>query len=174
MAIDTILNEKLRLRSDSSEEWLLWEYKTLNMHRGVLHWAPAQPNIEWSELADCIRKKVNASFKQSWWRGFALGAVVEVIENPMDVGFVESCVDTRANSKGTWQWLILVCPAEKTAIGMHTWVEGYLSSSYRAILADYESKGYFTGSFKKEKDKLMKFLATVAQLKGVKFPEFEP
>ena len=39
MTIDAILNEKLRLREPAAVgDWRLWEYKSFNMHRGVLHW----------------------------------------------------------------------------------------------------------------------------------------
>ena len=173
--MDDILNEKLHLReADGGSQWRLWEYKSINMHRGVLHWRPAQPVASCANLTSAVRQQVTVSYKRSWWRGFAFGALVEVPELPQDVALIESCIDTRANSKGTWQWMVLVCPPATTAIGVHTWIEGYLAPTYRALLAHYQSLDYCIGDFKKEKDRLLQFLTAVGRLRGLRFREFQP
>ena len=173
--VDGILEKRLRLRDAPGHgEWRLWEYKSFNMHRGVLHWQPVGDPLSCGELAQAIRQRVKDTYRVSWWRGMAFGALVEVRDLPEDVTSIDASIDTRSNSQGTWQWLALVCREAKVAIGVHTWTEGYLTPAYRELLAHYESSGYRTGSFKKEKDRLIQFLTAAAKLKGFRFREFEP
>jgi hypothetical protein len=165
MAVNEIVSKTLHLReTDGYRDWRVWEYKSINMHRGVLHWWPRQPVACCAEITSAIRQRVGGHYRTSWWRGFAFGAIVEVSEFPHDVASIESCIDTRANSKGTWQWMVLVCPVATTAIGVHTWIEGYLAPTYRALLDHYQNLGYRTGGFMKDKDRLMQFLEATGRI----------
>lgn len=165
---------RLKLRTDSaSTEWQLWERKTLNIHRGVLHWRPGG-NLTYAEMATEIRRTIKEKFKVSWWRGFGFGVLIEAGTMPSDIASLESSVDARASSKGTWQWTVFACQPAKIAVGVHTWTEGYLSPVFRDLLAGNESQGWAVGRFKKEKDALMKFLVAAARLKGFQPREFEP
>lgn len=175
MSIDNILQEKLRLREDCSDlAWRLWERKSLNMHRGVLHWRPPGSRVTCSDLALRVREHVAANYRIAWWRGFAFGVVAEFSELPDDLLSLGDFVDVRNNTMGTWQWTILVCHRTKTVIGVHTWFSGFLTSTYRAILAQHQGSDFATGSFKKEKDRLMAFLIGVASFPFTPMNDFEP
>ena len=71
-------------------------------------------------------------------------------------------VDIRENEKGDVQWVILTASHAQVAVGVHTWVEGYLSPVYREILETLAAEGYKVSSVKREKDGLLKFLTAVA------------
>jgi len=72
------------------------------------------------------------------------------------------------NSIGTWQWSVLVLEKDKTAIGAHMWLQGYLTMTYQQLIQGYETEGFKVATFKKEKDKLMQFLTYALPL-----PEFQ-
>ncbi len=155
----------LRRRNDLSEPgWTFWELRTLNMHRvvGLLN--------EYRQFADAhdlgaeIRGVVSRNFKSSWWRGMAYGVVAEVAAISLRPDDLKMLVDVRENSKGTLQWVILVASDARVALGVHTWIEGYLSPVYRRILQALTETGYQVASAKREKDGLMKFLTGVADL----------
>lgn len=173
---DTGINGALALRlqwRERESDWAIWEHKTFNIHRGVLHWC-APDNLGFQEIAHVVRQRVKQLFPITWWRGFAFGVLIESPRLPPDVVAIDATIDTRASGQGTWQWTVLAAVDTQTAVGVHTWKAGYLSETYRQLLKHFEAKGYLVGSFKKEKDKLMQFLTMVAGLKGIKFSEFEP
>jgi len=165
MSADEILKQKLKAQPDLSDaEWTVWEHKTLNMHRVVLVWQPQQIPPHYAEIPGIVRAKVGALFKVSWWRGMGFGLLAVLPSVPAGV---ESCVDdidTRQNSKGTWQWSILYLSNRHAVIGAHMWMRGYLSGTYHQLIQSYESAGNKVATFKKEKDKLMKFLSSAARL----------
>jgi hypothetical protein len=169
MSVENILKSKLKKRSDvSNREWTVWEHKTLNMHRVVLVWQPEQTPSQYSEISGIVRAKVEALFKVPWWRGMGFGLVAIL---PAVPGRVELCVDdidTRNNSKGTWQWSVLFLQQHSAVIGAHMWMQGYLSSTYQQIIQSCEADGNKVATFKKEKDKLMKFLTSTVRL-----PEYD-
>ncbi len=175
MTVDDILRARLHTRDDiAGSEWRLWEYKTFNLHRGVLHWLPAGEPAIGSPLAERVREQVEARFRVSWWRGFGFGVIVESAAIPQDLTAIEASIDIRANGKGTWQWTVFVCPPSRIAIGVHTWVEGFLTSTYRQLIDHYQGSGYTVTSARKEKDGVMRVLTAAASLKGIRFREFEP
>ena len=175
MSIDNILQEKLRLREDCSDlAWRLWERKSLNLHRGVLHWQPRQNCLSCAGLASAVREQVAANYRISWWRGFAFGVVVEVPEMPDDILTLGDFIDVRNKSAGTWQWTILVCHQPRTVIGVHTWLGGFLTATHQGILEQYQGLDFATGSFKKEKDRLMNFLINVSTFPLPPSGDFEP
>jgi hypothetical protein len=173
----------LKLRSDLAVPgWMFWELRTLNRHRvvGLLNahrtFATAQ------DLNDEIRGVLGQEFKRAWWRGIAYGVIVQVDAVALKPDDMKMLVDIRENEKGDLQWVILVAADRHVAIGVHTWIEAFLSPAYRAILLSLESMGCQVNSVRREKDGLMKFLTGVANLdvamhtlgqKRVAFPEFQ-
>src|SRR3954469_7232757 len=134
MNVEEALAPRLHRRDDlSNGEWSLWEHRTWNMHRGVLHWRPRQDPAGWSEVELAVRERVRPAYRPSWWRGFAFGVVAEVGKMPADAGSALGALDTRNNRRGTWQWAVLVARQEWLAVGLHTWMEGYLSEPFRAL-----------------------------------------
>ncbi len=173
---------KLRPRTDLRESgWRFWELRTLNRHRvvGLLH--------EYRQFADAhdfeatIRGVVARHFTSSWWRGMAFGVVADVTVSSLGADDLKLLVDGRENAKGTLQWVVLVASEPHVALGVHTWMEAYLSPVYRDTLRALGTTGYRVSSARKEKDGLMKFLTGVADLEvalgslGTRrraFPEF--
>ncbi len=176
------MQRDLRPRNDLREPgWTFWELRTLNLHRvvGLLN--------EYRQFADAhdleaeIRGVVSRNFKRSWWRGMAYGVVAEVAAISLSPDDLKILVDVRENSKGTLQWVILVASDARVALGVHTWIEAYLSPVYRGTLQALAETGYQVASAKREKDGLMKFLTGVADLNAAlrslgtrkeAFPEF--
>ncbi len=174
MQADDVLEAKLRLRDGGAgSEWRVWEHKTLNLHRGVLHWRPAADALSAEEIGRRVREEVERAFRISWWRGFGFGAWVESKAVPRDIAALIDSIDARRNGRGTWQWVILACTSVGVAVGIHTWAAGYLTPVHRGLLAEYEEAGVSVGSFTKEKGPLMQFLTSAARLKGFQFAEFE-
>ena len=111
----------------------------------------------------------------------AYGVVADVGGISLNPDDLKMLVDVRENSKGTLQWVILVAGNAHTAVGVHTWMEAYLSPVYRSTLQVLSEAGYQVVSAKKEKDGLMKFLTGVADANAAlrslgtrkhAFPEF--
>ncbi len=173
MPLDDAIGTKLRPREPSpGAGWRVWEHKTLNIHRGLLHWQPGEA-VPFRAMAVRIRQQAEALFRVSWWRGFGFGAVLEVPSVPPDLPSIEAAVDGRENPKGTWQWTVLACEPARIAVGVHTWAEGYLTPVYRAVLDGYASRGFEAKPFKKEMDKLLQFLMPLARLRGFRIDEID-
>jgi hypothetical protein len=173
----------LKLRSDLAVPgWMFWELRTLNRHRVVGLLKPHRAFATAQDLNDEVRGVLAREFKRAWWRGIAYGVVVEVDAITLKADDLKMLVDLRENEKGVLQWLILVAADRHVAIGVHTWMEAFLSPAYRAILLSLEGMGCQVNSVRREKDGLMKFLTGVANLdvaihtlgqKRVAFPEFQ-
>ena len=111
----------------------------------------------------------------------AYGVVADVGAISLGVEDLKTLVDVRENSRGTLQWVILVAGRARGALGVHTWMEGYLSPVYRGTLQALAATGYAVASAKRDKDGVMKFLTGVADLNAAlrslgtrteAFPEF--
>jgi hypothetical protein len=173
----------LKVRSDLAVPgWMFWELRTLNRHRVVGLLKAHRTFASAQDLNDEIRGVLGREFKRAWWRGIAYGAVVEVDDVALKPDDMKMLVDVRENEKGDLQWVILVAADRHVAVGVHTWIEAFLSPAYRAILLSLESMGCQVHSVRREKDGLMKFLTGVANLdvalhtlgqKRVMFPEFQ-
>jgi hypothetical protein len=173
----------LRPRNDLREPgWTFWELRTLNMHRVVGLFNEYRQFTDAHDLEAEIRGVVSRNFKCSWWRGMAYGVVAEVAAISLSPDGLKTLVDVRENEKGTLQWVVLVASDARVALGVHTWMEAYLSPVYRGTLQALAETGYKVASAKKEKDGLMKFLTAGADLdvalhtfgtKRVAFPEFQ-
>jgi hypothetical protein len=172
----------LKLRSDLSVPgWMFWELRTLNRHR-VVGFLKAHRTFQSArDLNDEFRGVLSREFKRAWWRGIAYGVVVDVDAISLKPDDLKVLVDVRENAQGDVQWIVLSSSAARVALGVHTWVEAYLSPAYRAILLSLESAKYHVTSVKREKDGLMKFLTGVANLdvaihtlgQRVAFPDFQ-
>ena len=173
----------LTLRADVSvPDWTFWELRTLNRHRVVALFKARRPFASVQQLNDEIRGVLSGAFKRAWWRGIAYGVVVDVSTLSLKPDDLKALVDVRENSRGDVQWVVLAAVDRHAAIGVHTWMEAYLSPSYQAILLSLQSARFTITSVKREKDGLMKFLTGVANLemamhtlgqKRVAFPEFQ-
>ncbi len=174
MSVDEVLGSKLRQRELGADpRQKIWEHKTLNIHRGVLQWQVTAESPTLAELSASVRDQIAEAFHVSWWRGFGFGALIEIKSVPKDISTIGSTIDTRTNSKGTWQWTVLTFPETRLVVGTHTWMEGYLSSVYRGLIDHYKGLGFEVGSFAKGQDQLMRFLTTASSLRGFKLAEFE-
>ena len=173
----------LRPRDDLSEPgWTFWELRTLNRHRVVGLVNEYRQFTDAHDLETEIRGVVSRNFKCSWWRGMAYGVVAEASAISLSPDSLKMLVDVRENDKGTLQWVVLVASEAPVALGVHTWMEAYLSPVYRGILQALAYTGYKVASAKREKDGLMRFLTAGADLdlalhtfgtKRVAFPEFQ-
>jgi hypothetical protein len=154
---------RLAPRNDLAEPgWRFWELRTLNMHRVVGLLEEHREFRDAHDLETAIRGVVARHFKRSWWRGLAYGIVAETTTMSSSADDLKQLVDVRENPKGTLQWVILVSSHARVALGVHTWIEGYLSPVYRGALQALAARTYRIASVKKDKDGLMKVLTAVA------------
>jgi hypothetical protein len=162
-AISSLTQGRLGLRDDVAEpDWTYWERRNLNMHRIVGLWTPGG-SIGVEELRVQTRAALGRHFRRAWWRGLAFGVVVEVPELALSASDIVELVDLRENTKGTWQWIVLVSRSKKEGLGVHTWMETYLSPVYRNLLGGLQASGYEVASVRREKDGLMKILTAASR-----------
>lgn len=160
------------LATDLPSPWRLWQHKTFNIHRGVVHWdttsnRAASPSVD--QMRDEVRAVVRDWFRPSWWRGFGFGAIVSLAVADDSLQRVVDLVDVRNDAKGTWQWIVLYFPDCQAAVGVCTWTEGYLAPVYRNLLTAFEANGVTCESHRKDMDAVMKALVTIHKhLKTVK------
>ena len=167
------MQKKLRLRSDLEEAgWTFWELRTLNLHRVVGFLKEYRQFADSHDLEAEIRDAISRNFKRSWWRGLAYGIVAEVAPTSWSPADLKLLVDIYENSKGVLQWVVLTANDSRTAVGVHTWMEAYLSPIYRDIIHALTAADYHVTTAVKGKDGLLKFLTGVSEIKGVAFPEF--
>lgn len=167
--VDSLLPKHTK-KNDS--DWVLWEHKTLNIHRAILQWTP-QAKLPYSAIHEQLRNKISEEYKVSWWRGFGFGVILNVHSIPDRIELIEDTVDIRDNRKGTCQWVIIVCQEPKFVIAVHTWMSTFLTPIYESLIAHYQDQGYNVADFKKEKDKMMKLLTRLSGFKGVHFHEYK-
>ena len=166
MTTEQILSQHLTPLETISGPWRLWELKNWNRHRAVLQ---RRTNFsgDAATLQKAVREEVASAFKISWWRGFAFGVLVESNGPPPDPAALITEIDPRNEPKGTWQWTVVVCPESKKVVGVHTWMEGWLSPLYHALLCHYEDQGFSLAWAVRPKDRLMKILTSVGRPRRV-------
>ncbi|HLW47994.1 MAG TPA: hypothetical protein VKW09_09540 [bacterium] len=179
----TTAQRHLRPRTDLREPgWTFWELRNLNMHRVVGLVTEHRQFADAHDLEAEIRAVVSRRFKCAWWRGMAYGVVADVPTISLNLDDLKVLVDLYANAKGTLQWVILVTDDARVALGVHTWLESYLSPVYRDVLQALLDAGYHVASARREKDGLWKFLTGVADAetaigsfgtRRAAFPEFQ-
>lgn len=142
--------------------WALWEKKNFNIHRGLIEFtAPDALSIH--DLANQVREGVREEFRPGWFRGFGFGAIIHFPKVPAD--FTEICqhVDTRNKLHGVWQWVVVCLDEEKVALGIHTWLHGYLRPVYDSVLEQLKKDGYNCESVDSEMDALIAKLQQIAK-----------
>jgi hypothetical protein len=133
-------------RPVSHGDWKLWEKKNFNLHRGVIEMSIANSSRSINDIASEVRTGVKEEFRPGWLRGFAFGTILHLEEATPDFGDICNHVDTRNKLAGVWQWTIVVFDSEKVAIGIHTWLHGYLRPVYDSLLQQLQKDGYNTHS----------------------------
>lgn len=155
----------LQPRDDIREPgWTFWELRTLNRHRVVGLVTEYRQFKDSADLGAEIREVVSRHFKCAWWRGMAYGVVADMPTISLQPDDLKVLVDVRENSKGTLQWVIVAAGDAHAAVGVHTWMETYLSPVYRSILQALTAAGYRVATGVRQKDGLMRFLTAVADL----------
>ena len=161
------VQRELQPRNDLREPgWTFWELRTLNMHRvvGLLH--EHREFLDAHDFEATIRRVVSRNFKTSWWRGMGYGIVAEVAVSSLRDNDLKVLVDGRENSKGTLQWVVLVARDARVAVGVHTWMETYLSPVYRntlqALAQLSQPEGQGTGKVNKNNVRSQKVSTTIA------------
>lgn len=149
------------LSVDLPPAWQLWQYKSLNMHRGVIHWDASRTRCTLPEIRDQIRTVVRDQFRPSWWRGFGFGVIVSLNDFDESLKDAADLVDVRNNGKGCWQWIVLHFPASQAAAGICTWTEGYLAPVYRDLLSSLQATGVACESYRKDMDAFTKTLRDI-------------
>ena len=111
----------------------------------------------------------------------AFGVVIDVPAMRITPDEIEAMIDVRDNRKGTLQWIIVVARSSSAALGVHTWIEGYLSPVYRGVIQQLRADGFDVATATKEKGVLMTVLTNVTDLQSAvstfnskqgTFPEF--
>jgi hypothetical protein len=178
----TVASRGLALRTDLVvPDWTFWELRTFNRHRVVGLFEAHHSFGSVRQLDDEIRGLLSREFRRSWWRGIAYGVVVDVSTISLNPDDLKELVDVRENRRGDVQWVVLTAVDRQVAIGVHTWIEAYLTPTYQEILLSLKSAGFQITGVKREKDGLMKFLTGVADVdvaihtfgQRVAFPEFQ-
>lgn len=138
---------------------VLWEYKTWNLHRGVIYLDRSEPFSSARDVEQQLRQIVASEYRLGWaWlRGFAFGACVHAPNLPPDAAVLEKCIDTYNRLKGVFQWLVYVSDSPRVAFGVHTWIEGYLSKTYRRLLQQVILSGLACPSFVRDKGNFFAF-----------------
>lgn len=144
--------------------WRLWEKKNLNIHRGVVEWVVDQEFESINEIALRIRDGVKTEFRPGWLRGFGFGTVLHFKSLSKDFDQICGHIDTRNKKNGVWQWAILQFDESKVAVGIHTWLSGYLRPVYDSILARLKHEGYECHTAEAEVDQLIAILQKIQSL----------
>ncbi|MBI4995888.1 MAG: hypothetical protein HZC22_03125 [Rhodocyclales bacterium] len=130
------------IQSDLSKDWQLWEYKTLNMHRGLIDFRPSNRSNP-QEIEKAIRETVVSSFSPTWARGFAFGVVVQFATSPeFQLSEFIECVDSFNRNDGVLQWVIAIDHQNQRAFAAHMWMHGSLHSSFIDSLTQLERAYY--------------------------------
>ena len=167
--------ERRRLlpRADLHETgWSFWELRNVNMHRVVGLFSVDRAPGSSSDLEAQIRDAIGRNFKRAWWRGLAYGVVVKVSAGAWTPEDLEPMVDVRESRRGVLQWLLIAAPDGRSAVGVHTWEQVYLSQVYRETVQALDAAGCRVATAVKGKGGLLTFLTDVAELRGVEIPEF--
>jgi len=146
------------------KDWRLWEKKSLNLHRGLIDWTIRDGHGSMDEIADRIRKGVVTEFKPGRFRGFGFGTILHLKVAPMDFVRICSHIDARNQTDGVWQWAIICFDEDRVAVGIHTWLHGYLRPVYELVLEELAVQGYECQSTDAEVDQLFVTLAKIGKV----------
>ena len=156
-----------------SAPYALWEIRRLQLHRGVVYLRSETPSSA-SEIHERLRSIVADEFnlRWTWLRGFGFGAVIHTKSLPSDLHLLENCIDRRNRLCGVFQWVVFVSDEPAVAFGIHTWMEGYLSGIYRALLATVRAREIPCEAFVRDKGAFFAYAQRIVRLKGVSLAEF--
>lgn len=161
-SVHDFIGSRLRpLSTDLPRGWQLWQQKSLNLHRGVIHWQIGSAKLTLPEIRDRVRTVVREQFRPRGFRGFGFGVVLSLTDVDDSLKHAGNLVDVRNNSQGVWQWIVLHLPEVRAAAGICTWSKGYLSSVYDGLLASLHDSGYDCESHQKDMDAFMKRLTAI-------------
>lgn len=173
MSLESILSGTLTPLDHPGGAWRRWEFKNWNRHAAVLQVSGlglATPAAFHAE----IRERVSTSFRSSWWRGMAFGVVAETASMLPDAQALAEGLDSRDNRAGVWQWAVVASPTSGKVVGVHTWMQVWLTPLYEAVMAHYQDQGCEAARAGRAKDGLMKALTAISGLQGRRFPEYRP
>jgi hypothetical protein len=163
----------LRQRTDIVDPgWTFWELRNLNIHRVVALLETDAAFADVGALGSVVRPAIARHFRRAWWRGLACGVVVGSGGEPWTPAQLSALVDERERRVAIVQWVLSVDAAGGAAVGVHTWLESYLSPVYRAALDGLASSGVRIATGIRERDGLLRLLTDVAELEGASFPAF--
>lgn len=148
--------------SKFSPDWAIWEKKTINIHRGVIDWNVSSPFESIDQIVGTIRAGVSVEFHPNWFRGFGFGVILHMQDIPADASKICNFIDPRNKRGGVWQWAILSFDGDQRAIGVHTWLHGYLRPVYESALGQLVSQGYECESIDSDVDTLFVTLARIS------------
>jgi hypothetical protein len=118
----------------------LWVKKGTNVFRAVIEYRCK--NETPTALAGVVRDIVKREFKPGHFIPFAFGAILHFDGTAPGATDMARHIDTKARWRDTWQWMILCDHFEKKAVGIHTWIHGYLRPVYEDLLKQLEAQGY--------------------------------
>jgi hypothetical protein len=163
----------LRPRDDVREAgWRFWELRNINIHRVVGLLADDRTFPDVAALGDELRGGITRNFRRAWWRGLAFGVVADVAALGWSPADLTSIVDGYENRRGVLQWVVLRSRASRSAIGVHTWEQVYLSPVYQMITRNLAANGFSVQTVVKGKDGVWRVLTEVAELEGMPLPEY--
>ena len=166
-----LLKPRASVRAAGTGQWRAWEKKSLNIHRGVIEWHVDTPR-PMNEIAASVREGVKLDFGPGFLggllRGFGFGAILHLRQMPSDFAQICPHIDRRNKSRGVWQWVIVCFDEDQVAIGLHTWMHGYLRPVYDEVLAQCAAAGYLCTSEDAQMDRLNAALQKFSDNRAVK------
>ncbi|MBN1911299.1 MAG: hypothetical protein JW818_16265 [Pirellulales bacterium] len=144
MPIDFHIDPKLLKKKNAQAEfrWRLWEKKNLNIHRAVIEWVVPDSFKSIDDVAVRVRKGVCEEFRPGRFRGLGFGAILYFDKQPPGFYRFDEHIDRRQRSREIWQWVIAIIEKDRLAVGVHTWLPGYLRPVYDSILAQLSAAGF--------------------------------
>jgi hypothetical protein len=128
--------------SDVGGRLQAWEFKSGNMHRGILAYQPIRDQTT-CDVKKLIRAAVLDLYKPSWNRGFAFGAMVEFETADCNrFADFDTAIDAFNNSRGVWQWIIALDRRTKFAHAHHMWMKGSLHEHFEKTVERLSTDGF--------------------------------
>ena len=147
----------------------LWVYKTWDRHCAILRTVNNCPHFDPVDYSITARKRIVELTRPNFFRGLAFGTILELEEMAPNVTQLVDAIDTRQRSRSVWQWIVILFPREQIALGIHTWMQVFLTPFQRAILDALRQADWEVREFKKEKDAVMKFLQATSPHKFAEY-----
>ncbi len=153
-----------RVSGDSGEGLNVYQAKSFNRHSAVIQESARAESFSSERYVSTTRKKALARCKPNWLRGLALGTVLEIDRLPTNVELISDAIDTRQKGRVVWQWSVIAVRDQRLVLGLHTWMQVYLTPVYGDLLFQFAEEGFTIERFKKEKDRLMALLIKLSEV----------